>query len=228
MFLILRKMKEAKLDIFEIEDIEDVIPMFEEAFKIKLESEETEKLNNFNEFSDLIISKVKFENDDLCTSQRAFYQLRKALEAENIINNNQLSPNTDLKSIFPKKNRRRNIKKVERNLGYEINVLASSQMTVNILFFLFALSFIGLFFFFKIAFLGIVISIMGFYLTKFTSRLDRRNIRELIKKNTAQNYFKIRNNESSFNRSEFREVILEWFSANAGIDKEKLRNGTFV
>ena len=72
-------MNTTKLDQFEIENIEDVLPMFEETFKIKLENDETEKLNDFNEFSDLIISKMNLENDNLCTSQRAFYQLQKTL-----------------------------------------------------------------------------------------------------------------------------------------------------
>ena len=41
-------MNTTKLDQFEIENIEDVLPMFEETFKIKLENNETEKLNDFN------------------------------------------------------------------------------------------------------------------------------------------------------------------------------------
>ena len=221
-------MNTTKLDQFEIENIEDVLPMFEETFKIKLENEETEKLNNFNEFSDLIISKMKFENDNLCTSQRAFYQFRKALESENIIDKSQINPNTDLKSILSKKNRRKNLNLVEKNLGYKIEVLAPSQITINILFYTFVISFIGLFFIWEIAIFGILISVLGFYLTRYTNRFDKQTVRELIEKNTAQNYIKIRSNENSFNRNEFKSVILEWFSENAGIDKEKLKNGTFA
>ena len=225
---IMGKMNSTKFDQFEIENIEDVLPMFEETFKIKLETEETEKINNFSEFSDLIISKIKFENDSLCTSQRAFYKFRKALENENIINKNQISPNTELKSIFSKKNRRKKVKSVEQILGYELDVLAPSQLTINILFFTLVLSFIGLFFVWKIALIGISISLFGYYLTKFTNRLDKQTVRELIERNTAQHYFKIRNNENSFNRNEFKAVILEWFSENAGIEKEKLKNSSFI
>ena len=78
-------MNTTKLDQFEIENIEDVLPMFEETFKIKFKNDETEKLNDFNEFSDLIISKMNLENDNLCTSQRAFYQFRNAIKTEKII-----------------------------------------------------------------------------------------------------------------------------------------------
>ena len=221
-------MNTTKLDQFEIENIEDVLPMFEETFKIKLENEETEKLKNFSEFSDLIISKVELENNDLCTSQKAFYQFRKALELKGIIDRNQINPNTELKNIFSKKDRRKNINSVEKKLGYKIEILVPSQITINILFFTFVVSFIGLFFAWKISIFGILISVLGFYLTKYTNRLDKQTVRELIEKNTAQNYFKIRNNENTFNRNEFKSVILEWFSENAGIDKEKLRNGTFA
>jgi len=171
---IVHKMNTTKLDQFEIENIEDVLPMFEETFKIKLENEETEKLNNFNEFSDLIISKMKFENDNLCTSQRAFYQFRKALESENIIDKSQINPNTDLKSILSKKNRRKNLNLVEKNLGYKIEVLAPSQITINILFYTFVISFIGLFFIWEIAIFGILISVLGFYLTRYTIDLTNK------------------------------------------------------
>ncbi len=225
---IVHKMNTTKLDQFEIENIGDVLPMFEETFKIKLKNEETEKLNNFNEFSELIISKINFEKDNLCTSQRAFYQFRRALESENIIDKKQINPNTSLKSIFPKKNRRKNVKQIEKKLSYKIEILVPSQITINILFFAFAISFIGLFFEWKIAIFGILISILGFYLTKFTNRLEKNTVRELIEKNTAQNYLKIRNNENSFNKNEFKSVIIEWFSENAGIEKEKLEYGTFV
>lgn len=220
-------MKSIKLNQFEIEDIEDCLPMFEEAFKIKFENEETEGLKNFDEFCDLIISKFKFENDHLCTSQRAFYQFRKALEVENITKSTNISPNTQLKSVFPKRNRIKNVRKVEKQLGYKLNVLQASQITINVLFYILIISFIGLFFVWKIAIYGILVSILGFYLAKYTNRLDKKSVRELIKKNTAQNYFKIRNSEDSINKSEFKTVILEWFSEKAGIEKEKLKYGTF-
>ena len=103
-------MNTTKLDQFEIENIEDVLPMFEKTFKIKLENDETEKLSDFNEFSDLIISKINLENDNLCTSQRAFYQFRNALKTEKIIDRNQIKPETELKTIFPKSNRRKIVK----------------------------------------------------------------------------------------------------------------------
>lgn len=221
-------MNTTKLDQFEIENIEDVLPMFEETFKIKLENDETEKLNDFNEFSDLIISKMNLENDNICTSQRAFYQFRNAIKTEKIIDINQIKPETDLKTIFPKRNRRKILNRIEYQLGYKIEVLAPSQITINILFFSFVISFIGLFFNWKIAIFGILFSVLGFYLAKFTNRLDKRTVREVIEKNTAQNYFKIRNSENTFNKNEFKDVILEWFSENAGIDKEKLRNSTFA
>ena len=221
-------MNTTKLDQFEIENIEDVLPMFEETFKIKLENDETEKLNDFNEFSELIISKMNLENDNLCTSQRAFYQFRNAVKTEKIINRNQIKPETDLKTIFPKRNRRKILKRIENQLGYKIEVIAPSQITINILFFSLVISFIGLFINWKIAIFGILISVLGFYLSKFTNRLDKRTVREIIEKNTAQNYFKIRKSENTFNKHEFKDVILEWFSEKAGIDKEKLRNSTFA
>ena len=172
----------------------------------------------------LIISKMNLENDNLCTSQRAFYQFRNAVKTEIIINRNQIKPETYLKTIFPKRNRKKILKRIENQLGYKIEVLAPSQITINILFFSLVISFIGLFINWKIAIFGILISVLGFYLTKFTNRLDKRTVREIIEKNTAQNYFKIRNSENTFNKIEFKDVILEWFSENAGIQPHDCPN----
>lgn len=220
-------MESNKLNLFEIEDIEDCLPMFEEVFKIKLKNEETERVKSFDEFCDLIISKYNFENNSLCTSQRAFYQFRKALEVENITKSTNISPKTDLKNVLPRRNRIKNIRKVEKQLGYKLEVLQASQITINVLFYMLIISLIGLFFVWKIAVYGILVSVLGFYLIKFTNRIDKKTVRELMEKNTAQNYFKIRNSENSINKSEFKAVILEWFSENAGIEKEKLKYGNF-
>src|SRR5690625_1911730 len=138
-------MNTTKLDQFEIENIEDVLLMFEETFKIKFENDENEKLNDFNEFSDLINSKINLENDNLCTSQRTFYQFRNAIKTEKIIDINQIKPETDLKTIFPKRNRRKILKQIENQLGYKIEVLAPSQITINILFFSFIIYYVDLF-----------------------------------------------------------------------------------
>src|SRR5690625_7471474 len=131
---------------------------------------------------------MKLENDNLCTSQRAFYQFRNAIKTEKIIDINQIKPEADLKTIFPKRNRRKILKRIENQLGYKIEVLAPSQITINILFFSFVISFVGLFINWKIAIFGILISVLGFYLTKFTNRLDKRSEEHRVGKNTAQNY----------------------------------------
>jgi hypothetical protein len=217
-----------RLNQYEIEDIEDCLAIFEQRFQIKLENIETQKLNTFSAFSELIVSKIKFKTDNICTTQRAFYQFRKALAAENVSNLNQIRPSTDLESIFPKKNRRKMIKNIERTLGYEIAALAPSQLTSNILFFGLVFSIIGLFVAWQISIFGVLFSIIGLYFTKFTNRLDKQNLRTLIEKYSTEHYLTIRSGAHSFNPFEFKTVILEWFSENTGIPKEKLRQATFA
>ena len=56
-------MKNNKLDNYEIENIEDCIPTIEEMYQFKFENGETEKVKNFDEFCDLIITKVNFTRD---------------------------------------------------------------------------------------------------------------------------------------------------------------------
>lgn len=221
-------MKAIKLDASEIENIEDCIPLFEDAFQIKLENSETEKLQSFNEFSDLIISKFTLEHNEMCTTQKAFYQFRKAINEAGISKVNNIHPDSELKDIFPRRNRIKNIKSIEEKMELKFEILKPSQTMINILFFLLVLSIIGLFFIWKIALYGIFISFLGYYLTRFTKRLDRKTTRELIEKITVENYFHLRNYDNTINKTELKPLIVEWFSEYAGIRKEKLEFATFV
>lgn len=45
---------------------------------------------------------------------------------------------------------------------------------------------------------------------------------------SSENYFKFRKNQNSINKSEFRNLVLSFFSDKTGIEKEKLLNGIFV
>lgn len=217
------------LNQIDLEDINDSLPIFEKHFKIKLGDDEIKHLKNFDEFCNVIISKFELDEKKLCTSQRAFYQFKRALEAEKINNGANISPDTNLKDLFPKKNRIKTILRIEKQLGYQLELLQPSQSLVNSLFYLFVLSLIGLFFNWEIAIYGILSSIfLGFYFTKFSKRLDKKCVRELIEKTTAMHYFQIRNTAGLINQNEFKLIIINWFAEHTGIEKKKLELGTIL
>ena len=60
-------MKTNKLDVYEIENIEDCISEIEKMYNFKFEDNELESVKNFEEFCDLIIEKINLRNVESCT-----------------------------------------------------------------------------------------------------------------------------------------------------------------
>jgi hypothetical protein len=216
------------LDTYEIENLEDCIPSIEEMYKFKFEDGETQKLKNFDEFCDLIISKINFENVESCTTQQAFYKLRNSLIEEKISEKEKIKLETKLTEIFPRKNRIRLVKRIENNIGFKLNILSPPNFISYTLIILFVISFTLLFINFRVGISGIAISIFGFYLgTRFGKEIEIENIKELVEKITLENYLEVRTQKNTVNKSELKSVITNWFVENSGIEKEKLTTATF-
>ena len=150
------------LDTYEIENLEDCIPLIEKMYKFKFEEGETQKVKNFDEFCDLIIAKIDFENVESCTTQQAFYKLRNSLIEEEIFEKEKIKLETKLKELFPRKNRIELVKRVENNIGFKLNILFPPKFISYTLVFLSVISLVFLFINFKFGILGIAISIFGF------------------------------------------------------------------
>jgi hypothetical protein len=216
------------LDIYEIENLEDCIPSIEEMYKFKFEDGDIQNVKNFDEFCDLIISKIDFENIESCTSQQAFYKLRNSLIEEKISEKEKIKLETKLIEIFPRVNRINLVKKVENNIGFKLNLLCPPNFISYTLIILFVISFTSLFINFKLGISGIVISIFGFYLgNRFGKEIEIETIKELVEKITLENYLEVRTQHNTVNKSELKNVITNWFVENSGIEKEKLITATF-
>ena len=222
-------MKNNKLDTYELENIEDCIPSIEEMYKFKFQNGETENIKNFDEFCDLIITKIDFENIESCTTQQAFYKLRNSIIEEKITIKEKIKLETKLDQIFPKKNRIKLVKKVENNIGFKLNVLQPPKFITYTLVLIFIISFVSLFINLKIGVLGIVISVLGFYLSNlFGKELEIETLKELVEKITSENYLKVRTQKNTVNKSELKKILIDWFVENSGIEKEKLLYSTFA
>jgi hypothetical protein len=221
-------MKNNILDTYEIENIEDCIPIIEEMYKFKFEEGETQSVKNFDQFCDLIITKIDFENVESCTTQQAFYKLRNSLIEEKISDKEKIKLETKLTELFPRKNRIKLVKKVENNIGFKLNILFPPGFISYTLIILSALSFALLFINFKFGILGIAISVLGFYLCSwFGKELEIETLKELVEKITSENYLEVRTQKNTVNKSELKKVITDWFVENSAIEKEKLINSTF-
>ena len=63
---------------------------------------------------------------------------------------------------------------------------------------------------------------------KFGLVLQKKTMKELTESMVTQSYVEIRKTEKSVNKKELPKVLLDWFSENTLIEKEKLINGSFV
>ena len=222
-------MKIYKFDNADLENIEDLIPSIEKMYKINFKENELAELANFDEFCEKIVAKINLENVDNCTTQQAFYKLRKSIVDLGIAEKNELNTETKLKEIFPRKNRRKIVKSLEKNIGFELNLINPPQIISISLFILILVSIVFLFINFKIAILGIIISVLGFKLAyRFGKEIEMNSIRELVEKITTENYLNVRSDKNTINRKELKNVMTDWFADNLGIEKSELKQATFI
>lgn len=222
-------MKNNKLKDFEIEELEFMIPEIENMYNFKFEKDETYTVNTFEELCDLIIEKINLRNVESCTSQQTYYKLRNALIKNKIIEKEKLKTETELKTLFPRKNRKTLIEQVEKEMQFKFDIIKAPDFVTMPLFVIGIISFFLLFVFWKIGIVGIVISVFGLYLCKwFGNELKIKNVKELVEKITSENYLKVRTEKNTINRTELKKVLTYWFSENSGIEKEKLKSATFV
>jgi len=222
-------MKTNKLSNSEIEELEFMIPEIEKMYNFKFEENETYQITSFDELCDLIIEKINLKNLDSCTSQQAFYKLRNSLIETKIIEKENLKLETELQLIFPRKNRKVVIKKLENRIGFKLDILKAPDFIIFTLFAIGMLSFFLLFLYLQVGIIGITISIFGFYLCKWFGReLKIKTVKELVEKITNENYLMVRSEKDTVNKAELKNVLTNWCAENLGIEKEELKTATFI
>lgn len=221
-------MKQFKLSNVDSEDIEDAIFKIEESFNLKFEKGDFSEVKTFGEFSDIIIDKIQLENIENCTTQQAFYKIRKSLKETFNIEN--IKPEIKVEEIFPKKNRIQNVKKFEKNLGFKANLLKPHSFTIFLIFSLLVYSVYYTFQNWKVGLSGILIAIIGFKIADiFGKELQVNTIGELSEKITRENYINSRSNSNSFNKKEIEAIIIELFCEYTGIERDEFnRNSSFI
>ena len=221
-------MKTNKLHVYEIENIEDCISEIEKMYNFKFENNELESVKKFEEFCDLIIEKIDLRNVESCTSQQAFYRLRNSLTETKLIEKENLNIETELKKIFPRKNRKQLIEKVENELKMKLDIIKAPDFITTSLLIIGIVSVVLLFFYWKISLVGISISVLGFYLCKwFGNELKVKSVKELVEKITSENYLEVRSEKDTINKTELKKILTDWISENSFIEKDKLINATF-
>jgi len=223
-------MTDYELKNIDPEDIEDLLVKVETSFDIKFVGNELVHIYTFGQLCDHIVNKIQFANSNDCTSQQAFYKLREAISATLQIDNKIISTDFSLSDILPRQSRRLRTKRLERHLGFRLNILRPRHWITGTLFILFLASFFWLFVSWQVGLLGLTFSVGGLWLAyKIGNELDLQTVGQVAEKMTRENYLKSRRNSKTFNKNEIEKVLTDLFSKDLDLDKSKLtREAKFV
>lgn len=223
-------MTDYELKNIDPDDISDLLVKVEKSFDIKLGNTELMHISTFGELCDHIANKIQLDNSDDCTSQQSFYKLRDTISTILQIDKKTISTNYSLTDLLPRQIRRSRTKKIEKKLGFKLNILRPPHWVTGTLVVILLASLVGLFFNWQIGLLGLLVSIAGlWFANKIGNELDLQTVGQVAKKMTRENYLKSRRNPKTFNKKEIEKVLTDWFSNDLDLDKSKLtREAKFV
>lgn len=219
-----------KLDNYEDEDIFDIVIKLEASFGLKFEKDAFYNVKTFGNLCDVITNKVEGANSNDCTTQQAFYKVRNAIAATQLINKNAINTDTELKDIFPRDNRRQKIKQLQAELGLPLNILHIKSWLGWTIFIGIVASLITFFIKWQLAISGLLFFIsVGWTANKFFAKeLDTKTVRLLTEKLVREDYVAVRRTKGTINRQEILKIIIDTFSNDLDIDKAYLtRNDKF-
>ncbi|MCG8410060.1 MAG: hypothetical protein MI739_02120 [Bacteroidales bacterium] len=216
-------MNNIELRNIDSEDIEVLLVKVEDSFEIEFAESELEYVNTFGEMCDHIKKKIQLDHVDNCTTQQAFYKLRKVISEALPIDRDQIRLDTLITEILPRRKRKKRVKMIEQNLGFKITILRPHKFVHGFLLVLLLTSFITLLYKWQFGLIGFGLAIGGSWIAAKTgNEVDIKNMGELTEKMTRENYFKFRRNSKSYNDNEIERVLVDLFSHELVIDKSKL------
>ncbi|XWW44942.1 hypothetical protein JYG30_19720 [Fibrella sp. USSR17] len=210
------------------EDLEYWLIEVERSFNFKFAGNELTGIQTFGEFADHIITKFNRDHSDACTTQQAFYKIRSTMRSAFQVES--LTPRTLLIDILPRKNRIRQVKRLEQELGFRLQLLEAPAFVTSGLFMLTLASLLSFIFSVETGIIGLVLSIAGFWLAdNFGKELKVQTVGELVDQIARTNYTQSRRDSSTFNRYEIEKLLADWLCANFYLDRAKLtRESKFV
>ncbi|WP_237488026.1 acyl carrier protein, partial [Hufsiella arboris] len=202
------------------DDISDLLVKVEKSFDIKFGNTELMHISTFGELCDHIANKIQLDNSDDCTTQQAFYKLRDTISSTLQIDNKTISTNSSLADLLPRQSRRASTKKLEKQLGFKLNILRPPHWVTGTLVIILLASLVGLFFNWQIGLSGLLFSIAGcWFANKIGNEFDLQTVGQVAEKMTRENYLKSRRNPKTFNKNEIEKVLTDWFSSDFDLDK---------
>ena len=212
-----------KLDNIDPEDFGDTLIKLEKSFGLKFADNSMKDAKTFGDICDIIESQLNHTEKDDCTTQQAFYKVRKAIGLTQNFDEGNIEPQTKLENIFPRSNRRQNVKHFQQTLGFSVDILSMKIWLALTLAAGFIISLIAFFFSWKYAVAGLtVFTLFTWTANKFSKELNVSTVRELTEKISREHYLLARRQSGTMNRNEIVKTIQDVFISDHLIDREQL------
>jgi hypothetical protein len=214
-------MTEDELHEADSEDLEYWLIEVEKSFNIKFADNELVGVQTFGELADHIIGKIDRPDLENCTTQQSFYKLRATVK--HIWKAKSFTPQTLLSDILPRRGRIRQVELLEKELGFELELLgppAFAQISLSCLMLISLFSFI---FSVPIGIVGVLTSIGGFWLAaKIGNELTIKTVGDLARRIARKHYTQARRDSSTFNKTEIETLLAEWLCEDFYLSSAKL------
>jgi len=201
--------------------MDEILTTVESSFNLKFSTYELQHVTTFGELCDIIISKITLQEVSDCTSQQAFYKLRKALSF--IAPTATVLPSTELKYLLPWRKRRQLWRLVEKQLGFTHNLIGMSGTAAVAVATAFLASLAALFINAADGATGLISTVVAAIILDKTGRSLRANtVRECIEQMIREQYLKSRSNPNTFNRTEVVEQLQALFIDRLALEPSAL------
>jgi L-ribulose-5-phosphate 3-epimerase UlaE len=212
-----------KLDNIDPEDFGDTLLKLEKSFRIKFADNSFKDAKTFGDICDIIESQINLTDKNDCTTQQAFYKVRKAIVLTQNLDERNIKLQTKLEDIFPRSNRRQNLKHFQQALGFSVDILTMKTWLAWTIIAGFILSLIAFFFSWQYAVAGLTFFILFTWaVNKFSTELDISTVGELTEKISREHYSLARRHGGTVNRKEITKTIQDVFIADHLIDRKHL------
>jgi hypothetical protein len=212
-----------KLDNIDPEDFGDTLLKLEKSFGVKFADNSMKDAKTFGDICDIIESQLNHTDKDDCTTQQAFYKVRKAIGLTQAFDEKDIKLQTKLEDVFPRSNRRQNVKHFQQSLGFSVDILSMKTWLGWTLAAGFVVSLIAFFFSWQYAVAGLTFfTLLTWTARKFSKELDILTVGQLTEKISREHYSLARRQSGTMNRNEIVKTIQDVFIADQFIDRKHL------
>ncbi len=208
------------------EDFGYLLPEVESSLGFKFEDNELAEVSSYGQFLDVVFEKMSGTTVMDCTSQQAFYKIRRAMVKSSHLDKSFIKRDTPLVEVFGKKSRLSLVRELEGSLGFKLNATHPPMFITIALVVLQFYSFVLLFANWKLGLIFFAVSYYGLSISKEYGRTLRvKTVGELAKHLSIYNYINVRRDASSYNKMEVENILADILF----LDKKRLtREAVFV